>query len=60
MAKTTAERTANLRAKRKADGWEYVHVAIPPEANRVLQAATGPGKQTKSEFIAQAILSQKS
>ena len=57
MPLTPTQRTANMRARRKANGWSILHCHIPPDVTKIL---AGMGKQTglsKAEIISRLIRS---
>ena len=57
MTKTTTQRTAAYRARRRAEGWTILHCHIPPDVTSIL-AGIGKGTGlTKAEIISRLIRS---
>jgi hypothetical protein len=57
MPLTATERTANLRARRKAQGYTILHCQIPPDASSILVGLVKGTGLTKAEIITRLIRS---
>jgi hypothetical protein len=55
MPLTATQRTANLRARRKAAGWSIVHCQIPADATSILAGAVKKSGLTKGEVVTRLI-----
>ena len=54
---TSTQRTAKLRARRKAAGWTILHMHLPPDVATILANAALDAGMTKTEAVIEALRS---